>query len=435
MGMEQTWGIRTSGNSIAVEIPGSHAVLPPHCGYDGSKKGSGGVNCLRNDPRDSNSTPVGEPLAVLLALANQVKVAEDTLRDRDETHDDGKDTALGRDLDGGVSDGLRNSSPGRDGWDKEGTVLNLLVDDARVGAGEENEKAGSQPHRAKGANGLSDELLDGGGAKQKPSTEIADKSVGDISTTSSKTGSSQIELLGVCDAEATSLGSGTKDELRSLGGGGKGSGIGDGANLDGKEGEEEGKQAGEDGQARMHLPLEMEDDNGNNDSDNQAENPHPVLDLLIGAGGILDLITRLDAGGTVLGEEGVGLALGNQLLVDGGTRLVPNGLETVANDLVLHKEFSHGGAHHDHDTGPEQPIPGRRRLLAEVPERVERVVRIPLGVVGVELLADALAVVHKERANEGPGAQRTDEHGDGGIETDQDTGTNEGRRPFKEPAP
>ncbi len=136
----------------------------------------------------------------------------------------------------------------------------------------------------------------------------------------------------------------------------------------------------------------------------------------------------------MLGEEGARLAAGNQGAVDAAARLVPDRLEAGPNGLVLHKQLGHGRAHHDHDAGPKEPVPRRRSPLAELAERREGVIAIPLGVVG-DLEANALSVVHQRRADDAPGDHGTGEHGNGRVQADQDARANKGRGPFKVPAP
>ena len=239
------------------------------------------------------------------------------------------------------------------------------------------------------------------------------------------------------DGEARVLGGTTEDELRGLGGSGERGGIGDGTDLDGEEGEEEGKNASKNGETRVHVPLEVEDDYGNDHGDDEADNPVPVLDLLVSLGGILDFLTSPDNLGSLLGKETVALALGDEGVIDANAGLLPRGLQAKPDDLVLDDKLSHGGADHDHDTGPQKPIARRGDIarFIEVPEGEEVIVTIPLLVTRRGLKANALAVVNQGGTNNTPGQERTDEHTDSRVETNQDTGADEGRSPFEVPAP
>src|SRR5688572_27856269 len=66
----------TGSDSITVNVPCPHAILPPECGNDGAEQRSVGEHGGRNNPGQGNGAPVGQPLAPLLALAHQPEVAD-----------------------------------------------------------------------------------------------------------------------------------------------------------------------------------------------------------------------------------------------------------------------------------------------------------------------------------------------------------------------
>ena len=103
---------KASGESIAVDIPGPHAVLPPDSGNDGTEKRGVSEHGGGNDPSKCDGTPVGKPLAPLLVRTNEPEVTDDNLGDGDNAHDDGEKTGREGDADIRVSDGLSDGRPG-----------------------------------------------------------------------------------------------------------------------------------------------------------------------------------------------------------------------------------------------------------------------------------------------------------------------------------
>jgi len=297
-------------------------------------------------------------------------VADNDLDDGDDTHDNGKDTRRQRDADVGVSDGLGDGSPSRDRRDGEGAVV-ITVPDARIGSSEEYKQTGAEPDRDENTNGLGHPLLDRGSANEETGTEVANKSSGGISTTRREGTSDQVELLGVLNAVVAVRSGSTEDELRGLGGSSKRGVVRDGSDLDSEEREKESEEDSKDGETAVHLPLEVEDKNTGNKAGKQTNNPHPVFDLLLRREGILDSVLGLLPGGSMLGEEGALLAALLQSVVDAAAGVVPKGLDAGPDSFILDEELSHGGADHDHDTGPEKPITRRWGDLAEVLQRGE----------------------------------------------------------------
>lgn len=138
----------------------------------------------------------------------------------------------------------------------------------------------------------------------------------------------------------------------------------------------------------------------------------------------------------MLGEEGDGLAALLGGIVEGGVDLAEDGFQCRPDHLVLDEELSERCADHDHDTWPEKPVTGRRGVaITKAAERGEGHVVVPDGVFRVVGLANAFAVVDQKGSDETPGEKGADEHGDGGVETDEHAGADEGGSPFYEPAP
>lgn len=232
----------TSSDGIAVDIPSLQVVLPPECGKDGAKERSVGEHGGRDNPRQGDGTPVGEPPAELVTGANQVVMAEHDLEHGDDAHDDGEDAALKRDGDAGVGNGLGDGGPGGHGGNQEGALHasglllrgDILVD-ARIGRGEEHKQAGAEPDGNKGADGLGNPLLDGGGTDEEAGPEVTDERGSHVSATRSKRTGNKVDLLRMLDSVAAVRSGTTEDELRGLGGGGERGVVGNGADLNGEE--------------------------------------------------------------------------------------------------------------------------------------------------------------------------------------------------------
>lgn len=279
----------TSRNSISVDIPAGIAVLAPDSSDYGTKERRIGEDWNGQHEGERDGTPVGKIGAVLLTLTDEVVVTEDDLDDRHGAHNAGKDAGLDGDADAGVGDGLGDSGPSSHGRSLEGTVVIVVgVDDAGVGGGEEDEHARGKENGDQGADGLGDPLLQRRGAEEETSTEIRSKVGGHIGSAGGDTSSNEIEALCILDGVTVAGSSTTKDELRSFGGGGERCGISDGADLDTEEGKYETEDACQDSEADVHLPLEVADDERDDEGYGKAKHPHPVLNLLLRWEWVLD---------------------------------------------------------------------------------------------------------------------------------------------------
>lgn len=89
---------QTSRNSESVRLEVLGEILGPPPGSDGAEQDGVGVAAVGTQyPSDTNRHPVGEPLAELLTLADEVEVLEDGLEYTPDAHDNREDAAAPRD--------------------------------------------------------------------------------------------------------------------------------------------------------------------------------------------------------------------------------------------------------------------------------------------------------------------------------------------------
>lgn len=131
-------GNHTSSNGKTISLPRNRSPLAPDVGENSPDNGGSGVDGTWDDETKGNSTPVRQPLLVLLARSLKVKVTEDGLDDGDGTKDDGKDTRVQRYADIWISNGAGNGGPGSDGWSSEWALLDGGVGDTWIGGGKED---------------------------------------------------------------------------------------------------------------------------------------------------------------------------------------------------------------------------------------------------------------------------------------------------------
>lgn len=354
----------TSRNSVPVDIPAGIAVLAPDSGDDGTKERRIGEDGNGQDEGESDGTPVGKVRAVLLTLTDEVVVAEDDLDDGHGAHDAGEYAGLDGDADAGVSDGLGNGGPSSHGRSHKRTGLIVVrVDDARVGGGEEDEHAWGEENGDHRADGLGDPLLQGWGAEKEAGTEIRSKCGGYVGRAGGDTSCDKVETLCILDGKTLTGGGATKYELRGFRGGSERCGISDGADLDTEEGEYEAENACQDSEADVYLPLEVADDERDDEGYGKTEHPHPIRNLLLRWERVLNKVGRVNTARMACTERDDFAALPRRL-VDGSVDLAEYRLEGDPDDLVLDEELGERRAHHDHDTRPQEPITWRGRLLA-----------------------------------------------------------------------
>lgn len=378
-------------------------------------------------------------------------MTEDSLDDGGGTKDNGEDTRVEWDPDIWISDGSSDRGPGLNRWRKEWAALDAGVVDTWIGGGEEDEDTWGEPDGDEGSDHLGIPLLVWWSAEEETGTEIRGQSDGDISTTGSDGTGDQVKLLrlgdvvdtiGTCDTEVVALagdvgGGTTHDQLGRLCGGSEWGDISDGSDLNAEEGEEEGKEQGEDGEPWVHLPLDVADNHGHDSGGDKTGHPHPVLDLLLWSSEISDNV-RIGGDavtGVLLGER-VGLALGASALGETSVHLVPDGLESNTDNLVLDEQLNERAADHDHDSWPEEPVTWRWLLswVFQSREGEESGEVLPWS-----LLApgdtNTLALGDENWTDDTPGHNGTSHHGEGGVETNEHTGADESWSPFDIPSP
>lgn len=445
-------GNQTSSNGETISLPRNRLPLSPDGGSNGTHDGRNGVDGPWNDKTKGNSTPIRKPLLILLARSLEIEVTEDSLNDGGGTKHDGEDTGVERDTDIWVSDGTSDGGPGLDGWCREWTALaGARVVDTWVGGGEEDKDTWGEPDGDEGSDHLGIPLLVWWSAEEETGTEIRGQGDGDISTTGSDGTGDQVKLLGLgdmvntigtCDTEVVALagdvgGGTTHNQLGSLCGGSEWGDISDGSDLNAEEGKEEGEDQGEDGEPWVHLPLDVANNHGHDSGGDKTNHPHPVLDLLLWGSEISnnEVITGNAVAGVLLGE-GVGLALGASALGQTFVHLVPDGLESDTNNLVLDEQLNERAADHDHDSWPEEPITWRWLLswMVQSREGKESGEVFPGSILAV-IDTNTLALGDENWADDTPGHDGTRQHGEGGVEANEHTGADKSWSPFDVPSP
>ena len=379
-------------------------------------------------------------------------MTEDSLDDGGGTKHDGENTRVEWDTDIWISDGTSDGSPGSNGWCSEWTApLEVGVIDTWVGRGEEDEDTWGKPDGDECSDHLGIPLLVWWSAEEETSTEIGDQGDGDISTTSRDRTGDQVKLLGLgdmvdtigaCDTEVVALagnvGRGTAhDQLGSLCGSSEWGDVSDTSDLNAEKGEEEGKDQGKDGEPWVHLPLDVADNYRHDSAGDKTAQPHPVLDLLLFGSEISDdvLIAGVDVAGVLLRER-VGLALGASALGETSVHLVPDGLQSNTNNLVLDEQLNERAADHNHDSRPEEPVTWRRLLswAVQSTEGEESHEVLPWSFLPPGK-TNTLALGDENWTDNTPGHNGTSHHGEGGVETNEHTGADESWSPFDVPSP
>src|SRR3569833_1276153 len=106
-------GDQAGSDTVGVDLPVVGPALLPDGASDGAEGGRVEDGGVRQDHGQSDSAPVGKPLAVLLAGADEVVVAEDGLHHGDDALDEGEDARAPRDVDARwVGEGLGEGPPG-----------------------------------------------------------------------------------------------------------------------------------------------------------------------------------------------------------------------------------------------------------------------------------------------------------------------------------
>lgn len=408
---------------------------PPRCNR--AKENGVGISGVgAENPGDTNGHPVGEPITVLLARTDEPEVLGDSLDSAEDTHGDGEVGGGLGDGDAGHGDSSGNSLPGSDGGSSEGADISGVVAgsvDARVGRHEEDEDTRGKEDGDDSTHGLSVELQLGGSLEEKTNSEVADKRVGDISGTGSNVTGDKVDSLGVLDGEVV-LGDTTVDKLGSLGGSSKRSTVGDGATIDGHESEDDTEDTGKESKTSVHVELDLTDDHGKNESSESTSDPDPSRDLVLSGSKVLNTTVGIGLG-SLLSEPSVAVTASLESVVDGASGLVDGELDTVPDNLSVEEELNERVDHEDHDTGPEHPVSGRGNVVGviDTSHDAESSDAFPLTLTDGD--TNALTIVDEERTDETPGDDGTTPPRDSSVETDEDTGAEEGGSELDVPTP
>lgn len=174
-------------------------------------------------------------------------------------------------------------------------------------------------------NGLRVPLLDGRGAQQKSSSEIARQRRGDVSSTGSQTTGDEVDALRMLDGVSLVRGSTAENKLTGFRSSRQRGLIRHSTYLDSQEGKHEGEDAGQDGQAGVHAPLVVEDKDTSDNGNDETAGPHPDADLVFRSRRILNhVLGTLDLGSGLPRKIRGMLAPFNKHVVDGHTSLLPD---------------------------------------------------------------------------------------------------------------
>lgn len=215
----------------------------------------------------------------------------------------------------------------------------------------------------------------------------------------------------------------------------KNSHISDGTTVDGKEGKDETENTGKDGQASVHVELELGNQAGDDQEDDGTSGPDPGGNLVLSGSKVLDQAIVLVGFGSLLLNEGDLLTASLELGVDGTARLAESVLGAVPDNLDVDEELDETVDDEDHDTGPEEPVSGRGDVAGGVDTRhgAETGQTSPLAL--FDHNTNALSVVNEERTGKTPGEDGAEPPREGGVETDEDTGAEEGGSQLDVPTP
>lgn len=361
---------------------------------------------------------------------------DDSLDSAKDTHGNGEVGGGLGDRDAGHGDSSSDSLPSSDGGSSEGADISRVIAgsvDARVGRHEEDKDTGGKEDGDDGTHGLSIELQLGGSLEEETNSEVADKRVGNISSTGSNVTGNEVDSLGILDGEVV-LGDTTIDKLGSLGGSSKGSTVSDSATVDGHESEDDTEDTGEESKTSVHVELDLADDHGENESSESTGDPDPGRDLVLSGSKVLNTTVGISLG-SLLSEPSVAVTASLESVVDGAGGLVDGELDTIPDDLSVEEELNERVDHEDHDTGPEHPVSGRGNVvgIVDTSHDAESSDAFPLTLADSD--TNALAIVDEKRTDETPGDDGTTPPRDSSVETDEDTGAEEGGSELDVPTP
>lgn len=360
----------------------------------------------------------------------------DSLDSAKDTHGDGEIGGGLGDRDAGHGDSSSDSLPSSDGGSSERADISGIVTgsiDTRVGRHEENEDTGGKEDGDDSTHGLGVELQLGGSLEEETNSEVADKRVGNVSSTGSNVTGNKVDSLGVLDGEVV-LGDTTVDQLGGLGGSSKRSNVSDGATVDGHESEDDTEDTGEESKTSVHVELDLADNHSENESSESTGDPDPGRDLVLSGSKILNTTIGISLG-SLLSEPSVAMTTGLESVVDGASGLLDGELDTIPDDLSVEEELDERVDHEDHDTGPEHPVSGRGDVVGviDTSHDAESSDAFPLTLTDSD--TNALTIVNEKRTDKTPGENSTTKPRDSSVEADENAGAEEGGSELDVPTP
>lgn len=363
-------------------------------------------------------------------------MADDDHESAENSKHDGEDTGALGDGERRVGDGDGGRAPCGDRGTGERAGLGFHVNDAGVSLDEEDEHGRSKEDRDDRAQTLGNPLLLGVCAEEETDAEVTDQIGGLVSSNGGERASEKVKALGVLGAPVLALCGATEDDLGGLGRGGERGDVGNTGTLDGEEGEEEGKEDREQGHADWHVELDGHDDASADDDQDEQWCPPVPGDQLVGLGRVLDDVLWLLLGAGLHRLAGRAAHLLHDVDVEGGAA-AGDGLADKEDDLVLEGQLGEGNGNHEKNTRPQEPVTRRWVVLGGVGRGEGGVADVlaPLWVIRGDGLAESHTLLDERGANDTPGNDGTEEEGEGSVETDEDTGTDEGRGKLDDPKP
>lgn len=376
---------------------------------------------LGNNETKTDGVPVGD---VDMVLGGDDGVLGNNGEHRDDGEANGSHTRRQADGELGRDDGNGDSLPGSDGGSSEGALLGGSVSDAWVSLGEEDEETSRDKDRPERTEELSPELVARLGTEKVTSFKITNH-VDRVrsSRRGDRTGDQVLEQTGSTSL-ALATESTTDDELRSLGEGTDGVGVGSTGSLDTDEREDEGEDDSKNNVAEVHVELESADQASEDNRKEEATGPGPDGDLVLLLDGVRDGI----------------LVDGSLLASDLAVELHDTGADTTVNGGTVHTNLGERVGKHHKNTGPETPVSWRggvEGLLAGV--EAHRGVRpsewLRRGSRETSVTAASLSSGNDGGTNHGPHEERTTKERERSVHTGEHTSTKESGGPLDDPAP
>lgn len=238
----------------------------------------------------------------------------------------------------------------------------------------------------------------------------------------------EIGELSLVERDTLSFGDTTNNELGCLGDDTNRVDVRGTRGLHTDERKDERKEQRNNANTCIEMELEVTDDKSSDSGNSQTDNPCPERDLFVLGRGVLEHLVSFRLG---LGEFDAilaGLALA-QLVA----RVRVSALHRPPEDRCRVCNLSERVAHHQEDTGPEQPV--TRRGAVDVVLGAHAGIADPPGDVFRLGRTESLALLDEDRANDTPRENRAEHERPGRVETRKHAGAKEGGSELNEPAP